>query len=158
MLNSIPDKPIQQMTFERLRTYLLQVRREEAVIALRDGKYAPAQPRSEVIEQFPNQYLAEDGVIRSDIWRERLFSPTGADVSSLNIRLTYSNREQLELFLPDHEMEIMLGAPIGAKAPGGIHLWIDLGDPENEAWSVLRLWGAEIIPDPPFPHIKLHQF
>lgn len=136
------------LTIESLRLHLVAVR-DQARAKMAEDAMTPSWEAGDVIAQFLTQRLAPEGVSRAQVWREAMFSPGGDDVRALWIRLTWQTGEILELCLPDHpQMEILLGPPEDAKAPSGLDLGIDLDDPENEMWSPLRPWGAELLPDP----------
>jgi hypothetical protein len=142
--NSVPV-----MTLASLRKHLLAVRDQGHAKMMEENVRAPSWEAGDVIAQLLAQQMMTEGVIRSQVWREALFSPGGDDVRTLWIRLTWRTGEIVELGLPDHpQMEIMLGPPEDAKAPEGLNLNIGLDDSENEAWTPLRSWGAELLPDP----------
>lgn len=101
------------------------------------------------MEHLLAERLTEEGVTKVRVWRECLFSSGGAEVRALRLHLAYSSGEILELHLPDHpEMEICMGPPEDARAPGGVNFCLDLDEPENEKWAALRAWGDELLPDP----------
>ncbi|WP_157451038.1 hypothetical protein [Deinococcus puniceus] len=137
------------MTLENLRIHLLATRDQGRTKMAEEDVRAPSWAAGDVVARLLAKRLETEGVIRAQVWREAMFSPGGDNVRTLWFLLIWRSGESLEVCLPDHpQMEIMVGPPEDAKSPSGLNLCIALEGSENQAWGSLRLWGAELLPDP----------